>query len=118
VTAADRDVLARLARLQEADELQAALLAVIAPADSAASFIVWSRETEAIPSAPLLRADVTELPDTLRLPCLDALLERMRRQPTATRTRLLEGDAPRDGRDPAAAAAGPAALAVHAPPPR
>lgn len=87
---AEHDALARLARVHGGQELHAAVLALISPPDNAASFIAWSRETQETPSAALLRGNVTELTDATRLPCLDALLERMRQRPKAERRVLLQ----------------------------
>lgn len=87
---AEHEALARLARVHGAQELQAAVLALISPADNSASFIAWSQETQFTPSAPLLRGNVTELTDATRLPCLEALLERMRQRPKPERRVLLQ----------------------------
>lgn len=86
----EREALARLSRVHGSGELQAAILALISPKDSAESYIVWSVETEHKPNAALLRQDVMQLSDATRVPCLEALLERLREQPKSDRRSLLE----------------------------
>jgi len=84
-----RETMSRLSRLHGPAELHAAILALISPADSAPSFIQWTHETAFVSDASLIRQDVTRLPDELRLPCLEALLDRMRLCPKDDRRELL-----------------------------
>lgn len=86
----EREALARLSRVHGSGELQAAILALISPKDSAPAFIAWSRETQHVPNAALLRQDVTHISDGARVPCLEAFLDRMREQPRPDRRLLLE----------------------------
>jgi len=74
----EREALARLSRVQGPRELRAAILALISPADSVPSYLVWTRETTSSSDASLLRQDVMRLSEGARLPCLEALLARMR----------------------------------------
>lgn len=84
-----RETLGRLSRLNGPGELHAAILALISPADSAESFIVWTHETEFVSDASLIRQDITRLPEEMRLPCLEGLLDRMRKCPKDDRRELL-----------------------------
>lgn len=74
----EREALARLSRVHGPNELHAAILALISPPDSVPSFLAWTRETVSCIDASLLRQDVTRLSEGARLPCLEALLARMR----------------------------------------
>lgn len=84
-----REALGRLSRVHGPGELHAAILALISPQDSAESFIVWTHETVFSPDASLIRQDVTKLSPELRVPCLEALLARMRQCPKDDRRNLL-----------------------------
>jgi hypothetical protein len=86
----EREALTRLSHVHGPGELQAAILALIVPADSVPSFVAWTGETQSCANASLLRADVTQLADGTRLPCFEALLMRMREQPREQRRALLE----------------------------
>jgi hypothetical protein len=86
----DAQVLARLARVNTPAELRAAILALLSPPDSAPSYVAWSAETSDCAQAALLREDVMQLGDAMRLPCFEIYLERMRRQPIDERRALLE----------------------------
>lgn len=86
----EREALSRLSRVQGPAELHAAILALITPVDSVPSFVAWTTETQDTPTAAVLRQDVTALTDAARLPCLEALLDRMRTQSKADRRTLLE----------------------------
>lgn len=85
----EREALARLSRVQGPAELHAAILALITPVDSVPSFVAWTQETQVAQNAAVLRQDVTALSDAARLPCLEALLDRMREQPKEDRRLLL-----------------------------
>lgn len=85
----EREALARLSRVQGPHELHAAILALITPVDSVASFVAWTSETQHAANAAVLRQDVTALSDASRLPCLEALLDRMRTQSKEDRRTLL-----------------------------
>ena len=74
----EREALSRLSRVHGPAELGDTILALISPKDSAASFIAWSHETAGSAEASLLRQEVMRLSDGARLPCLEALLARMR----------------------------------------
>jgi hypothetical protein len=86
----ERDALARLSRVQGPGQLRATILALIAPADNAASFVCWTEETQDAATAAVLREDVMQLTDAARLPCLEAMLQRMRACSKDDRRRLLE----------------------------
>jgi hypothetical protein len=85
----EREALARLSRVHGPGELHAAILALISPADSVPSFLAWSRETAGSHDASLLRQDVMKLSEGARVPCLEALLARMRQCPKEDRRDLL-----------------------------
>ena len=84
------EALARLSRVHGPAELHAAILALITPPDSVASFVAWTAETQACANAAVLRGEITQLSDATRLPCLEVLLERMRALPKEDRRVLLE----------------------------
>jgi hypothetical protein len=85
----EREALARLSRVQGPSELQDTILALISPKDSVPSFVAWSHETSESPGAALLRQEVMKLSDGARLPCLEAMLARMRLMPKEDRRDLL-----------------------------
>lgn len=89
-TQLERLALARLSRIRGPASLHAAILALITPPHSVPSFVAWTSETQACPTAPILRQDVAQLSDASRLPCLEALLQRMRGCPADDRRTLLE----------------------------
>lgn len=74
----EREALARLSCVHGPGELQAVILALMSPVDSGPSFLAWSRETASSHDASLLRQDVTRLSEARRVPCLEAMLDRMR----------------------------------------
>lgn len=86
----EREALGRLSRVHGPAELHATLLALITPADSTPSFVAWTHECRDTPDAALLREQVMQLSDAARLPCLEALLARMRQCPKPLRRSLLE----------------------------
>ncbi len=79
-----------LSRLNGALELQAAVLALLLPADSQRATHAWRVETEATPNAQAVLKHVTQLPHAARLPWFETLVSRMRSQPQAERQALLE----------------------------
>lgn len=85
-----RDALGRLSRLHGEHELHAAVLALIVPRESMASIDAWEQEISALGTSDTIGADVACLTDSARLPCLEALLDRMRALPTAQRRTLLQ----------------------------
>lgn len=85
----EREALARLSRVHGPRELHAVILALISPVDSVPSFLAWSRETASSHDALLLRQDVTRLSETRRMPCLEAMLDRMRQCSKEDRRTLL-----------------------------
>jgi hypothetical protein len=84
------EALARLSRVHGPAELQAAILALLTPADSVASFVAWTAETRGCANAAVLRGEITQITDATRLPCFAALLGRMRTLPKEDRRLLLE----------------------------
>lgn len=79
-----------LSRLHGALELQAAVLALLLPADSQRAARAWQVETEATPNAQAVLEHVTQLPHAARLPWFETLVSRMRGQPQSARQALLE----------------------------
>ena len=79
-----------LSRLNGALELQAAVLALLLPADSQRAARAWRVETEATPNAQGVLEHVKQLPQAARLPWFETLVSRMRGQPQAARQALLE----------------------------
>jgi hypothetical protein len=86
----EREALARLSRVHGPIELRAAILALITPPDSVGSFVAWTAETQDCANAAVLRGEVTQVTAATRLPCLEALLDRMRAAPAEERRMLLE----------------------------
>lgn len=87
---AERTAIDRLARLNGALELQAAVLALLLPPGSKRAARAWEIETDGTPNADALRGDVNELSAPARLPQFEALVSRLRGQPLAERQNLLE----------------------------
>lgn len=79
-----------LSRLHGALELQAAVLALLLPADSQRAARAWQVETAATPNAQVVLDHVANLPHGARLPWFETLLSRLRGQPQAARQALLE----------------------------
>ena len=86
----EHEALTRLSELQGPRELSAAILALVMPADSEAALAAWTLETEGLAEFQALREDAWALGDAARLPCLEALLSRMRLLPKTERRTLLE----------------------------
>lgn len=91
----EHDALARLSRTHGTAGLSAAVLSLVAqwhtgllpkPALRAA----WSAETRDTPSAEAIDADVASLSVASRLPCLEAMLKRVRLGPKDDRRSLLQ----------------------------
>lgn len=85
-TAADH-----LPRINGAQGLQAAVLALLLPAGSRRAARGWQIETQATAGALTLREHIGNLPPAARLPGLEVLLVRLRGLALATRQALLEG---------------------------
>jgi len=79
-----------LSRVNGAQGLQAAVLALLLPAGSRRAARAWQLETQATPGAAALREHIDHLPPAARLPWLDVLLARLRGQALPTRQALLE----------------------------
>lgn len=79
-----------LSRVNGAQGLQAAVLALLLPAGSRRAARAWQLETQATPGAAALREHIDHLPPAARLPWLDVLLVRLRGQALPTRQALLE----------------------------
>lgn len=79
-----------LSRINGAQGLQAAVLALLLPAGSRRAARAWQIETQATPGAQALREHIDNLPPVARLPWLDVLLARLRGQALVTRQTLLE----------------------------
>jgi hypothetical protein len=86
----ESESLSRLCAVQGPSELSAVILALVMAAGSEASRAAWVRETQGLPEAEALRQDASALGDAARLPCLEALLTRMRALPRPDRRALLE----------------------------
>ena len=86
----ERSAIDHLSRLNGALELQAAVLALLLPANSKRAARAWEIETHGTPNAEALRLQVSQLSATARLPQFEALVSRMRAQPLAARQNLLE----------------------------
>jgi hypothetical protein len=79
-----------LSRVNGAQGLQAAVLALLLPAGSRRAARAWQIETQATTGAQALREHIANLPPAARLPWLEVLLVRLRGQALATRQALLE----------------------------
>ena len=87
---AEREAAEQLTRLNGAQELHAAVLALLLPGGSKRAARAWQIECEAMERAPAIREWVAQLPGPARLPRLELLVSRMRGQPLANRQLLLE----------------------------
>jgi len=85
-----REAMARLSHVHGPGEIRAAILALVAPPDSVPSFMAWTAETQGCTNAPLLREEVMHVGDSARLPCLEALLQRMKASSEDDRRALLK----------------------------
>lgn len=90
----EHDALARLSRTHGAAGLRAAVLSLVvqwsAASPGAALRAAWSAETDSTPSAEAIDADVALLSAAARLPCLEALLQRVRQGAKEDRRTLLQ----------------------------
>ena len=86
----ERDAADRLTRTHGAQELQAALLALLLQSGSRRATRAWQIEVAATPGAESLRKHVANLSGAARLPWFELLLRRMARQPLAARQELLQ----------------------------
>jgi hypothetical protein len=86
----ERDALDRLSRVQGDASLRAAVLALLMNSDSERAQEAWMYETAPLVIADDVRADVQCLTGATRLPCLEALLDRVRELPKAQRRALLQ----------------------------
>lgn len=84
------DALGRLKFLQGPGERRAALLALLLTPGSAREKQAWREETEDVPSAGRVRADVQQLSFAARAPAFELLLERSRPVPVPERQALVE----------------------------
>ncbi len=80
----------RFARVHGANELQAAVLALLLPSGSQRALRAWQIETAGTPGAETLRAHAATLSGAARLPWLEELVARMAAQPLAARQALLQ----------------------------
>jgi hypothetical protein len=80
----------RLSRLHGAQELHAALLALLLPADSKRALRAWEIETANLQGVEGLRENAASLSGAARLPWVELLLTRMALQPLAARKELLQ----------------------------
>ena len=87
---AERDALERLSRVNGAASLQAAVLALVMNTDSERAQQAWMFETGSLAIAGDVRSDVLSLSGATRLPCLEALLDRVHVLPQAERRALLQ----------------------------
>ena len=87
---AQRDALDRLSRVHGEGGLRAAALALVAEAGNTAALHAWAHETEDVASADAVQADVGQLSPAARLPCLEALLDRVGALPKPERRVLLQ----------------------------
>jgi hypothetical protein len=85
----EADGIDRLSRVHGANELQAAVLALLLPTGSRRALRAWQIETASTPGAELLREHAATLSGAARLPWLEELLSRMAAQPLAARQALL-----------------------------
>ncbi len=88
--AAEREALERLARVNGALELQAAVLALLLPRSSQRALRAWQIETTGTPGAEAVRAQIDALSGPSRLPMFEQLVSRLRGQAIDTRQALLE----------------------------
>ena len=79
-----------LSRVNGAQGLQAAVLALLVPAGSRRAGRAWQVETQATTGAAALREHIDHLPLAARLPWLDVLLVRLRGQALTSRQATLE----------------------------
>ncbi|HJW12358.1 MAG TPA: hypothetical protein VJ598_11250, partial [Albitalea sp.] len=86
----ERDALDRLSRVNDPASLHAAVLALVMNADSERAKQAWMFETGTLAIADDVRTDVLRLSGATRLPCLEALLERMHALPATDRRALLQ----------------------------
>jgi hypothetical protein len=84
------EALDRLARVHGANELQAAVLALLLPTGSRRALRAWQIETSGTPGAEALRELAGTLSGAARLPWLEELESRMAAQPLAARQALLQ----------------------------
>ena len=89
ISEAEQAAAAQLERLNGAQELQAAVLALLLPAGSQRAARAWQIECEAFARAPQIREWVAQLSGAARLPWLEILVSRMRGQPLTERQALL-----------------------------
>jgi hypothetical protein len=87
---AEREAADQLERLNGAQELRAAVLALLLPAGSQRAARAWQIECESFERAALVRDWVAQLPGAARLPWFERLVTRMRAQPLSERQSLLE----------------------------
>lgn len=85
----ERDASDRLRHLHGAQELQAALLALLLPRGSRRSARAWDIETAGTPGVEGLRKRTAKLSAAARLPWFELLLSRMALQPIAAKQGLL-----------------------------
>ena len=88
--AAERTAIGRLARVNGALELQAAVLALLLPRGSQRALHAWQIETTGAPEAEAVRGQIDALSGQSRLPMFEQLVSRLRTQPLETRQTLLE----------------------------
>lgn len=88
--APERDAADRLAHVQGALELHAALLGLLLPPGSKRALRAWEIETAAGADAVALREHTASLSGAARLPWFELLLSRMAAQPIAARQGLLQ----------------------------
>ncbi len=88
--AAERTAIDRLARVNGALELQAAVLALLLPRGSQRALRAWQIETTGAPEAEAVRGQIDALSGQSRLPMFEQLVSRLRAQPLETRQTLLE----------------------------
>jgi len=84
-----RNAADRLTRLHGAQELHAALLALLLPPGSKRAARAWEIETSTTPGLHRLREHAASLSGAARLPWFELLLSRMALQPIAARQQLL-----------------------------
>ena len=87
---AERAAADQLERLNGAQDLHAATLALLLPAGSRRAERAWQIECEGLDRAPQVREWVAQLSGPARLPWFELLVSRMRAQPLAARQTLLE----------------------------
>ncbi len=88
--AAERTAIDRLAQVNGALELQAAVLALLLPRGSQRALRAWEIETDGAPEAEAVRGQIDALSGQSRLPMFEQLVSRLRAQPLETRQTLLE----------------------------